>query len=151
MGKIDKDLNEIVYVAIGRSTTALREGQPSPSDYKMTEISGQIEEEAGYLVCVAIGTSVSALRQTSTGQIMAEMILSQSEAEMTKSYQTDRVPDVGKQVRTNQQMPMTEGLYWKTYPLLPRSSDSKQSNLLIMDWVHMKNGQTHMTLVTTPA
>ncbi|XP_069136871.1 uncharacterized protein [Argopecten irradians] len=89
---MDQAAEDLARLTIQRSIAALRQGQTSPTHYKMEEAMSENDTDLGNIVDVTIGRSVSALRhgQTSpTDEIMAR-IMDQSEVEMTSTNQSDR-------------------------------------------------------------
>ncbi|XP_069109626.1 uncharacterized protein [Argopecten irradians] len=89
---MDQAAEDLARLTIQRSIAALRQGQTSPTHYKMEEAMSENDTDLGNIVDVTIGRSVSALRhgQTSpTDEIMARM-MDQSEVEMTSTNQFDR-------------------------------------------------------------
>ncbi|XP_060084751.1 uncharacterized protein LOC132564016 [Ylistrum balloti] len=74
---LDQDVVNIVGKAIGRSVTAIREGQISPTDRKVAEMMGQLDHDVDNIVGKAIGRSVTAIREgqiSPTDRKVAEMV-----------------------------------------------------------------------------
>ncbi|XP_033732609.1 uncharacterized protein LOC117322018 isoform X2 [Pecten maximus] len=80
--QLDQGVDDIVQLTIGRSITAIRSGQISPTDHKMAEMTGQQDKEVDDIVGKTIERSIIAIRssQTSpTDRKMAEMAGQQNE------------------------------------------------------------------------
>ncbi|XP_060084749.1 uncharacterized protein LOC132564014 [Ylistrum balloti] len=74
---LDQDVVNIVGKAIGRSVTAIREGQISPTDRKVAEMMGQLDHDVDNIVGKAIGRSVRAIREgkiSPTDRKMTDML-----------------------------------------------------------------------------
>ncbi|OWF50411.1 uncharacterized protein LOC110450510 [Mizuhopecten yessoensis] len=59
----DQGVHDIVGLAIGRSITAIREGQSSPTDDKMKGFTRQLDKEVDSIVGLTIGRSIEAIRE----------------------------------------------------------------------------------------